>query len=63
MESMCLKVLRIQVVWGEGNDQRDYRRGLLPQEPLGTRDRRIAAGFESMNHVIALRLGMDNKPD
>lgn len=45
--------VRRQVVWREGNDQRDYRREVLPQELIGTRDYRIAASLKSMNHGLS----------
>lgn len=33
--------------------RKDYRRGLAPQEPIGTRDCRISVGLESINHGLS----------
>jgi len=38
---------------GRGKDQKDCRTGLAPQELMGTRDCRIAASLESMNHGLS----------
>ncbi|ODM14623.1 hypothetical protein SI65_09968 [Aspergillus cristatus] len=49
----CSKALRIQAVWGEEKDQKDCRKGVSPQRLIGTRDYRIAAGLESVDHGLS----------